>query len=132
MEAVNTILDEKKLMGTFRAACMHAQTRAQKQLYILLLFRLIFFYTMSIFPKSTNQQGFEGREVMFCFVQKMFTTDIPGLWVIAQIERDNMSSHKKFHYLVNDEKILFELWNFKKKCLNKCRERERENLLYSA
>lgn len=25
MEAVNTILDEKKLMGTFRAACMHKQ-----------------------------------------------------------------------------------------------------------
>lgn len=29
------------------------------------------------------------------------------------------------------KKTLFELWNFKKKCLNKCRERERENLLYS-
>lgn len=29
------------------------------------------------------------------------------------------------------KKTLFELWNLKKKCLNKCRERERERICFT-
>lgn len=96
-------------MGTLRVACMHhAQTKVQKQLYILLSVGLIFFYTMSIFAYSQQiSKDLKVEQWLFCFVQKMSITDIPGLWVIAQILRKGkkmLSSHKKFHYLVKDKK----------------------------
>lgn len=77
-------------MGTLRVACMHhAQTKVQKQLYILLSVGLIFFYTMSIFTYSQQiSKDLKVEQWLFCFVQKMSITDIPGLWAILPRYRE--------------------------------------------